>query len=111
MAFVDQPDCFHVCSGKFLAIGTSFLMVKRTANESKYSSGLLNMPLKYPYMGDAVCTLLSSSDTILPEVIETPTDENYVEVNYVWFHGKEVQVVDNTAATQESVEHHPRPKT
>lgn len=97
--------------GKFLAIGTSFLQVKANANDLKHSCGLLNMPLMHPCMGDAVCTLLSSSESMLPDIIDVPAEENYVEVNHVWLFGKEVQARGHQDTPQLAVDPNSRFKT
>lgn len=94
--------CAFLLAAKFTALGASFMMVNVDGINIKRSSGMLNMPLLHPVVGDAVCTLLSSSESVMPDVIEIPNESNYVEINYVWLLGKEIKI--NMESTVKSVQ-------
>lgn len=83
---------FSYLAAKFTALGANFLMVNVDENDTKRTSGMLNMPLLHPVVGDSVCTLLSSSESVMPDILEIPKESNYVEVNYVWLFGKEIKM-------------------
>ncbi|GMH41828.1 hypothetical protein BSKO_09738 [Bryopsis sp. KO-2023] len=78
--------------GKFAAMGSAFVAVNADVENSARPSGVLDIQLSRPVVGDAACVILSNGESVMSDIGNMSGFQKNVEVNYVWMMGREIEV-------------------